>query len=98
MSLSLIVALVAQAAPVPASPPVAATRLGVTDPVNCITTPRALGCPERRGERYRLTESDEPAFDRKADGLRQDGRQCGLLGAQQYCTRKPRTILSTPTQ
>ncbi len=92
MSLLLIFALAAQAAP--PRPPIE-TKLGVADPVNCVTTPRALGCPERRGDRYRLTDSDEPAFDRKADGLRQDGRQCGLLGAQQYCTRKPRTILAT---
>jgi len=90
MSMTLLFALVLQSAPV-------VTKLNVAEPVDCTVTPRALGCPERRGERYRLTDDDEPGFDRKADGLRQDGRQCGLLGSQQYCTRKPRTILSTTT-
>ncbi len=87
---ALLLLLMMQAAPAPA-------RLGVADPVNCVLTPRALGCPERRNERFRLGDDDEPTFDRKADGLKQDGRQCGLLGSQQYCTRKPRTILSAPT-
>ncbi|WP_156347259.1 MULTISPECIES: hypothetical protein [unclassified Sphingomonas] len=90
MSMTLLFALVLQSAPV-------VTKLNVAEPVDCVVTPRALGCPERRNERFRLGDSDEPAFDRKADGLKQDGRQCGLLGSQQYCTRKPRTILSAPT-
>jgi hypothetical protein len=73
-----------------AAPP----KLGVTDPLDCTVTPDAIGCPGRAQARYRLPDDGDPGFDRKADALRQDGRQCGLLG-QPLCTRKPRTILST---
>lgn len=82
----LLLALMLQAAP-------AAPSLGIEDPVDCAATPGALAC--RKGAaRYRLPIDDDSVFDRKADGLRQDGRECGLVGPK-VCTRKPRTILST---
>ncbi len=89
----LLLALSLQSAPValPAPPP--RSRLGVEDAVDCAETPGALAC--RKGSaRFRLPIRENETFDRKADGLRQDGRQCGLVGPK-VCTRKPRTILST---
>lgn len=81
--------LMAQAALLPA-------KLGVTDPVNCIVTPRALGCPDRKNDRYRL-DDDTPEFDRKADGLRQGTPRCGLMGMP-VCPSNGRPILQSHSQ
>ncbi len=84
----LLLALLLQAAPA------TAPSLGLDDPVDCAATPGALACRRDGATRYRLPLDEERTFDRKADGLQQDGRQCGLVGPK-VCTRKPRTILST---
>ena len=81
--------LMAPAGPLPA-------KLGVTDPVNCIVTPRALGCPDRTNDRYRL-DDDTPEFDRKADGLRQGTPRCGLMGMP-VCPSNGRPILQSHSQ
>ena len=78
--------LLAQAAP-------ATPTLGIADPVNCVVTPRALGCPDRRNDRYRL-DDDTPQFDRKADGLRQGTPRCGLMGMP-VCPSNGRPILKS---
>lgn len=80
-----------------AAPQVAAKRLGVTEPVNCIVTPRALGCPDRNNDRYRLGEDDTPAFDHKADGLQQGTPRCGLMGMP-VCPSNGRPILTSRPQ
>ncbi|KQM65415.1 MULTISPECIES: hypothetical protein [unclassified Sphingomonas] len=86
MFVSLLL-LMAQAAP-------ATPKLGVVDPVNCVVTPRALGCPERKNDRYRLDDDDTPAFDHKADGLRQGTPRCGLMGMP-VCPSNGRPILTS---
>ncbi len=83
----LLLALLMQAAPA------TAPSLGIEDPVDCAATPGALAC-RKTASRYRLPIDEDSVFDRKGDGLRQDGRECGLVGPK-VCTRKPRTILST---
>lgn len=85
----LLLLLMAQAAPAPA-------KLGIADPVNCIVTPRALGCPERKNDRYRL-DDDTPEFDRKADGLRQGTPRCGLMGMP-VCPSNGRPILRSRSE
>lgn len=88
MLLSVLL-LMAQAAPTP-------TKLGVADPVNCIVTPKALGCPDRKNDRYRL-DDDTPEFDHKADGLRQGTPRCGLMGMP-VCPSNGRPILTSRPQ
>ncbi len=85
----LLLLLMTQAAPAPA-------KLGIADPVNCIVTPRALGCPERKNDRYRL-DDDTPEFDRKADGLRQGTPRCGLMGMP-VCPSNGRPILRSRSE
>ncbi|KQM26662.1 MULTISPECIES: hypothetical protein [unclassified Sphingomonas] len=85
----LLLLVMAQAAP-------ASAKLGITDPVNCVVTPRALGCPERKNDRYRL-DDDTPVFDRKADGLRQGTPRCGLMGMP-VCPSNGRPILTSRPQ
>lgn len=81
--------LVAQSVPT-------APRLGIAEPVNCIVTPRALGCPDRKNDRYRL-DDDTPEFDHKADGLRQGTPRCGLMGMP-VCPSNGRPILKSRSE
>ncbi len=85
----LMLLLVGQVAPAP-------IRLGIAEPVNCVVTPRALGCPERKNDRYRL-DDDTPVFDRKADGLQQGTPRCGLMGMP-VCPSNGRPILTSRQQ
>lgn len=87
MSMLLLWAMAVQSAPV-------ATKLNVAEPTNCTLTPRALGCPGRKGDRYRLHGGDQSSFDRKHDAMKQNDAPCGLIGVS-LCTRKPRTILKS---